>query len=103
MSRGESELTLKLAYLYMLFGILLIRDRSSENIDIMYLHLIDGLDRFNSYEWGRVVYDFLVSETHGARDMHDGLVASDRKIAFDVHGLVFCHSSVGVRGDAIFG
>ncbi|XP_057810205.1 uncharacterized protein LOC131024694 [Salvia miltiorrhiza] len=56
---GRGELTLKLALIYFLYGILFALDYK-KHIDVQYLHLVDDLLKFDAFPWGRVAYDFLV-------------------------------------------
>ncbi|KAL8457506.1 hypothetical protein ACS0TY_035390 [Phlomoides rotata] len=57
---GEGELSLKLALLWILYGVLLVRGRSSKKIQFQYIHIADNIKEFNQYPWGRVALDFLV-------------------------------------------
>ncbi|KAH6763010.1 hypothetical protein C2S52_020443 [Perilla frutescens var. hirtella] len=68
---GNSLLALKLAFLCVLYGILLVRDRKSEKIKLQYMHIIDDLEKFNNYPWGRISYEFLVRVTHALSDFMD--------------------------------
>lgn len=65
-SAGESERCLKLTLLYIVYGMLILED-PSKSIDPGYFHLIDDLDRFNSFPWGSVAYDFLVKHTTNSK------------------------------------
>ncbi|KAH6755215.1 HOPW1-1-interacting 1 [Perilla frutescens var. hirtella] len=85
-SGGESEDALKLAFLYILYGILLIRGRKHKKIDLKYFHLVDDLVKFNDFPWGQVAYEFLMRATHRAREFLDNLLAEEKNLAFDAHG-----------------
>ncbi|KAH6783956.1 hypothetical protein C2S52_008915 [Perilla frutescens var. hirtella] len=67
-SGSRSMKALQLALLYLLFGILLVKDRCNKKIELGYLHLIDDLDMF----------DKLI-----------GLVENQKKLAFDAYGFTF--------------
>lgn len=62
MTAGDSERCLKLAMLYIVYGMHILED-PKKSIDLRYLHLIDDMDRFNSFSWGRVAFDFLIKHT----------------------------------------
>lgn len=79
--KGKGTTVLKLALLYVLYGILLVRDRKSRRIDIRYIHLVDKLEAFNSFPWGRVVFEHLVEETR--RCMKKQLKEYQKKKAID--------------------
>ncbi|KAH6809107.1 hypothetical protein C2S51_026890 [Perilla frutescens var. frutescens] len=83
---GDSLDAFKLALLYIVYGILLIRARKSKRIDLKYFHLIDDLEKFNNFAWGQVSYEFLVRTGHRARDIPDNLIAEGKTLAYDVNG-----------------
>lgn len=88
---GKGELTLKLALLYFLYGVLLARSRRVNRIELQYLCLIEDINNFNSFPWGRVAYDFLVSSILAVGDRVHG---SDQVITYprarlDIHGFDF--------------
>ncbi|KAL8528608.1 hypothetical protein ACS0TY_006158 [Phlomoides rotata] len=58
--KGSGDEALKLALLWVLFGILLMKDKTTKKIDMKFVHLVDNLDDFNNYPWGRLAYDVLV-------------------------------------------
>ncbi|KAL8535567.1 hypothetical protein ACS0TY_011264 [Phlomoides rotata] len=58
--KGSRDEALKLALLWVLFGILLVKDKTTKKIDMKFVHLVDNLDDFNNYSWGRLAYDVLV-------------------------------------------
>ncbi|KAH6793473.1 hypothetical protein C2S52_003950 [Perilla frutescens var. hirtella] len=83
---GDSLDAFKLALLYIIYGILLIRARKSKMIDLKYFHLIDDLEKFNRFAWGQVSYEFLVRTAHRARDILDNLIAEGKTLAYDANG-----------------
>ncbi|KAH6783737.1 hypothetical protein C2S52_008696 [Perilla frutescens var. hirtella] len=87
-SFGNSALSLHLAYLVILFGILLVAGGKSKSIDMTYLHLIDDLERFKSFPWGHVAYSHLVLRTHQSRRVVDNIERLNKRLAFDVNGFV---------------
>ncbi|KAH6764696.1 hypothetical protein C2S51_015945 [Perilla frutescens var. frutescens] len=66
-SAGCSELSLKLAFLLILFGILLVHGSSNKNVDMTYFHLVDDIQNFQLFPWGEVAYDLVVRHTHRAK------------------------------------
>ncbi|KAK6137807.1 hypothetical protein DH2020_028448 [Rehmannia glutinosa] len=59
--KGKGYMTLKLALLYMLYGVLLVSGLTKK-LDKKYIYLVDNLKAFNAYLWGRIAYEFLVSD-----------------------------------------
>ncbi|KAH6763321.1 hypothetical protein C2S52_020754 [Perilla frutescens var. hirtella] len=71
-SGGKGDLALKLALLYFLYGVLLNKTtRSSSykinNEQLQYLDLVEDLEKFNAFPWGRVAYHCLASSIMLAR------------------------------------
>lgn len=62
--RGDSEVALQLAYLFVLYSTVLLRDRGKKAIETKYLHVVDNLKAFDEYAWGHVGYEFLRRATH---------------------------------------
>ncbi|KAK6138988.1 hypothetical protein DH2020_027271 [Rehmannia glutinosa] len=58
---GKGIMTLKLALLYMLYGVLLVSG-PAKKLDEKYIYLVDNLKVFNAYPWGRISYEFIVSD-----------------------------------------
>ncbi|KAH6776196.1 hypothetical protein C2S52_013757 [Perilla frutescens var. hirtella] len=83
---GESDNSLKLALLYIVYGILLIRDRKWKRLDLRYMHLVDDLSRFNEFPWGLVAFEFLVRSTHRARDVVENMLAENKNLSFEANG-----------------
>ncbi|KAH6833167.1 hypothetical protein C2S53_008110 [Perilla frutescens var. hirtella] len=79
-SAGCSELSLKLAFLLILFGILLVRGSRNKNVDMTYLHLADDI------QMGEVAYDLVVRQTHRAKFTLDKLLRNDKRIQLDANG-----------------
>lgn len=87
---GKGELTLKLALLYFLYGVLLARSRRVNRIELQYLYLIEDVDNFSSFPWGRVAYDFLVSSILSVGDrMHGSDQVTYGRARIDIHGFHF--------------
>ncbi|KAL8470596.1 hypothetical protein ACS0TY_033230 [Phlomoides rotata] len=63
---GEGDLSLKLALLWVLHGILLVKGHTSKKIETQYIHLVDDLDEFNKFPWGHVAFEFLIKEFRAA-------------------------------------
>ncbi|KAH6800392.1 hypothetical protein C2S52_000856 [Perilla frutescens var. hirtella] len=87
-SFGNSALSLRLAYLVILFGILLVAGGKSKSIDMTYLHLIDDLERFKSFPWGHVAYSHLVLRTHQSRRVVDNIERLNKRLTFDANGFM---------------
>lgn len=62
-SAGVLALSLKLAFLLILYGVLLIVGGKTHNIDMTYLHLVDDLKLFTSFPWGSVAYNHLLTHS----------------------------------------
>ncbi|KAK6152135.1 hypothetical protein DH2020_014770 [Rehmannia glutinosa] len=64
--KGKGIMTLKLALLYVLYGVLLVSG-PAKKLDEKYIYLVDNLKAFNAYLWGRISYEFIVSENFWKR------------------------------------
>ncbi|XP_057810197.1 uncharacterized protein LOC131024690 [Salvia miltiorrhiza] len=81
---GRGEVTLKLALLYFLYGVVLPAS-PTKKIDLHYLHLADNLEAFNAFPWGQVAHELLVSSMLSARLCMD----SSRATRLVMHGFIF--------------
>ncbi|XP_057793177.1 uncharacterized protein LOC131009786 [Salvia miltiorrhiza] len=88
-SRGNSELCLRLALLCILYGVVMAKDRSTRCLDLGYMHLMDDMDKFNEYRWGRVTYDELLLRTFSAKACINGYEGKDSKLRIEARGFVF--------------
>ncbi|KAH6832014.1 hypothetical protein C2S53_000175 [Perilla frutescens var. hirtella] len=88
-SNSGGDLTLKLAHLMILYGVLLCRDSMSKNINLRYLHLVDHLDRFDAYPWGLVSHDFFVSNLLASKEFMQIYLKKKTQPKFDVYGYAF--------------
>ncbi|KAH6756980.1 hypothetical protein C2S53_009214 [Perilla frutescens var. hirtella] len=88
--KGSGSLVLKLALLYVVYGLLLNRDQLWKKIEIDYMYLVDDLNAFNKYPWGRVAYDHLVHWIHWARGNVDRLTVQSDRPSTDVCGFFLC-------------
>lgn len=91
---AEGDVSLKLAMLWVLYGILLMKDRTTKKIDIKYIHLVDNLDEFNEYPWGRVAFDFLHNDIHSCktiarRDRHKDKKGKHLYTHIDIYGFAY--------------
>ncbi|KAL8526047.1 hypothetical protein ACS0TY_015317 [Phlomoides rotata] len=59
---GESEDCLKLGLLWILYGVLLAQRKDSKKMDMQYIDVVDNLEEFNEFPWGRVAFEFLVHD-----------------------------------------
>ncbi|KAH6764470.1 hypothetical protein C2S51_015719 [Perilla frutescens var. frutescens] len=66
--KGSGSTCLRLAWLNILYGVLLCRGPVTQSVDMEYFHLIDNDEAFKTYLWGSVAYDFLVRSTYENRD-----------------------------------
>lgn len=87
-SGGDSELCLKLAFLYIVFCIFLMNNRTAKAVDLRYIHLMDNLDLFLAYPWGAVSYEFLVLETHRAKLKLAKKQRLGAKLAVEANGFI---------------
>ncbi|KAH6782029.1 hypothetical protein C2S51_007322 [Perilla frutescens var. frutescens] len=85
-SAGSSELSLKLAFVLILFGILLVHGSSNKNVDMTFLHIADDIQQFQLFPWGEVAYDLLVRQTHRAKVTVEKLLRTDKKIQLECNG-----------------
>ncbi|KAH6835213.1 hypothetical protein C2S53_013543 [Perilla frutescens var. hirtella] len=68
---GAGEICLKLALLYIVYGVILYHRQLSRVVNTRYIHLVDDIQLFDSFSWGLVAYDHLVECTHATRDSLD--------------------------------
>ncbi|KAK6146876.1 hypothetical protein DH2020_017788 [Rehmannia glutinosa] len=59
--KGKGNMTLKLTLLYVLYGVLLV-SWPAKKLDDQYIYLVDNLKAFNAYPWGRIAYEYLMSD-----------------------------------------
>ncbi|KAH6837329.1 hypothetical protein C2S53_003116 [Perilla frutescens var. hirtella] len=88
-SKGAGEVTLKLALLCFLYGVLLVCERSSNVLDIRFLHLADDLDMFNSFPWGVPAFEALRSSVLVADGRLQSAVQKNGRCVFDMCGFTF--------------
>ncbi|KAH6756839.1 hypothetical protein C2S53_000578 [Perilla frutescens var. hirtella] len=86
---GGSETSYKLALLLLVYGILLVKDRTSKVVTLGYLHVIDDEQQFNTFPWGKVEYEFLIKSMEKARANLKCAVRKEEKRAIDVHGFLY--------------
>ncbi|KAH6766350.1 hypothetical protein C2S52_017333 [Perilla frutescens var. hirtella] len=87
-SGGDSELSLKLAFLFLLYGVVLMRDRNDTNIQMQFVHLADDIEKFNDYPWGRVSYEYLVKATLSRKEVLEKQLRQGKKAAYDAFGFL---------------
>ncbi|KAH6792004.1 hypothetical protein C2S52_002481 [Perilla frutescens var. hirtella] len=58
---GKGPTALRLALLLFLYSVLLMRDKSSKKIDMQYFHVVEDFNLFNSFPWGTVAFNFILS------------------------------------------
>ncbi|KAH6757448.1 hypothetical protein C2S52_023430 [Perilla frutescens var. hirtella] len=84
-SGGDSELSLKLAFVFVLYSVLLTRDN---NIQMQFLHLVDDIDKFNDYPWGYVSFEYLVEATLSRKEVLDNQLRQGKKPAYEAFGFL---------------
>ncbi|KAH6824969.1 hypothetical protein C2S53_017917 [Perilla frutescens var. hirtella] len=84
-----SETSYKLALLLVVYGILLVKDRTSKAITLEYLHMVDDGQRFNNFPWGKVTYEFLIKSMDQARSCLARAKRKEGRRAIDVHGFLY--------------
>ncbi|KAL3651760.1 hypothetical protein CASFOL_004762 [Castilleja foliolosa] len=82
---GEGETCLKLAMLYVVYGVLLAQSHSKK-LDEHYIHLADTFEALNDYPWGRVAFEFLKTRTHDTMKDRVSTLKEKKCEKFDVHG-----------------
>lgn len=83
---GGGPVALKLALCLFLFGGVFglgYRDRA---IDMNYFHIFDDVDAVNSFPWGRVSYDFMISEFYESKDRMQNQLDANEKVSVDING-----------------
>ncbi|KAH6787179.1 hypothetical protein C2S52_006731 [Perilla frutescens var. hirtella] len=84
------EIFLKLALLYIVYGVILYHHRLSKVVNTRYIHLVDDTQLFNSFPWGLLAYDHLVDCTHTTRDSLDCLLPlCGSQPIIDAHGYFY--------------
>ncbi|KAH6758140.1 hypothetical protein C2S51_000202 [Perilla frutescens var. frutescens] len=73
LSKVSSPVCLRLAFLYVLYSMVLMTGRMTDPLDMIYFHLVEDLDAFNAFPWGLIGYNFLVQCTHQAHDHLESL------------------------------
>ncbi|KAH6800894.1 hypothetical protein C2S52_001358 [Perilla frutescens var. hirtella] len=84
-----AETSYKLALLLVVYGILLAKDRTSKGVTLEYLHVVDDMQRFNNFPWGKVTYEFLIRSMEQARSCLARAKRKDRRRAIDVHRFLY--------------
>ncbi|KAH6755175.1 hypothetical protein C2S52_023659 [Perilla frutescens var. hirtella] len=84
-----SETSYKLALLLVVYGILLAKDRTSKGVTLEYLHVVDDVQRFNNFPWGKVTYEFLIRSMEQARSCLARAIRKDERQAIDVHRFLY--------------
>ncbi|KAH6809105.1 hypothetical protein C2S51_026888 [Perilla frutescens var. frutescens] len=87
-TRGNSVLSLKLAYLFILYAVVLPRDRKEKSLQMQYLHLADDLEQFEKYPWARVSYEYLLKSTLSRCRVINNIIRQQKSMAYDVYGFV---------------
>jgi Domain of unknown function (DUF1985) len=90
----EGHTTLQLALLFTLYAVLLCPGHSKK-VDEQWIHLVDDMDSFNEFPWGRVSFEVLASEIHSCMRKRLLLRADEKRYdrtrkeeSFDVCGFV---------------
>ncbi|KAH6757665.1 hypothetical protein C2S52_023344 [Perilla frutescens var. hirtella] len=55
---------------------------------MQFIHIVDDLQKFQDYPWGRISYDYLVAATHSRPAVIDNLIRQRKRMAYDAHGFV---------------
>ncbi|KAH6779204.1 hypothetical protein C2S52_010441 [Perilla frutescens var. hirtella] len=84
-----SETSYKLALLLVVYGILLAKDRTSKRVTLEYLHVVDNVQRFNNFPWGKVTYEFQIRSMEQARSCLASAKRKDGRRAIDIHGFLY--------------
>ncbi|KAH6780076.1 hypothetical protein C2S52_011313 [Perilla frutescens var. hirtella] len=87
--QAGAETSYKLALLLVVYGILLAKDRTSKGVTLEYLHVVDDVQRFNNFPWGKVTYEFLIKSMEQARSCLARAKRKDGRRAIDVHGFLY--------------
>ncbi|KAH6783558.1 hypothetical protein C2S52_008517 [Perilla frutescens var. hirtella] len=84
---GGGEYCYKLALLYLIYSVIVCPNQHSPLIDVSYVHVVDDLEAFENYPWGRVAYDQLIESTHADRACLDHYQSSSiKRTKVDAHG-----------------
>ncbi|KAH6767477.1 hypothetical protein C2S52_018460 [Perilla frutescens var. hirtella] len=88
---GAGEICLKLALLYIVYGVILYDRRLSRVVNTRYIYLVDDIQLFDSFPWGLVAYDHLLECTHATRDSLNCLLPlCGSQPILDAHG--YCYA-----------
>ncbi|KAH6779269.1 hypothetical protein C2S52_010506 [Perilla frutescens var. hirtella] len=87
---GGGEYCYKLALFYLIYSVIVCPNRHSPLIDVSYVHVVDDLEAFENYPWGRVAYDQLIEATHADRAYLDHYQPSSiKRTKVDAHGYTY--------------
>ncbi|KAH6815332.1 hypothetical protein C2S51_020152 [Perilla frutescens var. frutescens] len=87
--QAGAETSYKLALLLVVYGILLAKDRTSKGVTLEYMHVVDDVQRFNNFPWGKVTYEFLIKSMEQARSCLARAKRKDGRRAIDVYGFLY--------------
>lgn len=90
LNKGRRDVCLKLAFLCVVFGVLLSKERKVKNIhNMQLLHLVDDVDRFLHYPWGRVSFQYLLEKVEAGYKNMKLLLPKSKRTQFDLNGFVY--------------
>lgn len=85
---GNSLNSLKLGCLMIVYGLFVTLGGIQNHVDMTYFHVVDNIEKFLCFPWGKIAYEYLVMRTHRARDLLESLLHRDKVIAFDANCFV---------------
>lgn len=86
---GDSQVSLKLAYVYIAYGVVLMDGRPTTRLNLDFMHLIDNLETFKQFPWGRASYQILVARTHDAKKHIHDLESNGKERKCEAQGFVY--------------
>lgn len=88
--KGRGDVCLQLALLCVVFGVLLSKERKVKSIhNMQLLHLVDDVDRFLRYPWGRVSFQYLLENVEAGYRNMKLLLPKSKRTQFDLNGFVY--------------
>ncbi|XP_057810722.1 uncharacterized protein LOC131025122 [Salvia miltiorrhiza] len=88
-TEGNSVRSVKLAYLLIVYGLLVMNDPSNGKLDLGYMHLVDNMDNFHDFPWGLVAYEYLMAATHRLKTEMLAAENEKSKITLEVSGFIY--------------
>lgn len=90
LTEGSGDDALKLGLCLFLYAVLIGRGSTNHALHLKYLNLCDDLNAFNTFPWGRLSYEYFVSEFYHSHTLMSTEEKGNRNVAYDVFGFAHC-------------